>query len=73
MDYSSVRIEILNIPHLKSLGNKQCCKRYFYRFVNVLPNQSTIPVKVEKVFGMIEFMQGDPRKMWIKNRDYRLK
>ncbi len=135
MDYSSVRIEILNIPHLKSLGNKQCCKRYFYRFINVLPTQSTmnllakqlnykftfpkevykldedvdvhawvtterlndyesifilsenepdesiihmygirsLPVKVEKVFGMIESIQGDPREMWIKDRDFGLK
>lgn len=131
MDYSDLQVEVLNIPRLESLGNGKCCKKYWYRFTNVLPDQNTIdqlvkqldwkytfskdiyeeisedvnvyawlsaerlndyeavfivlidepeesvisiygiyslPIKIEKIFGIVDSVQGDSRKMWIKSR-----
>jgi hypothetical protein len=49
MDYSNCEITVLNIPQLESLGNKQCCRRYLYQFINLLPDLNELNSLVKKL------------------------
>jgi hypothetical protein len=42
MDYSDIHIEVLNIPLSESIGDGTCSIKYFYRFINVLPDCNTM-------------------------------
>jgi len=42
MDYSAIKINIQNIPHLKDFRNNKCGRTYHYCFQNRLPKQKIL-------------------------------
>jgi hypothetical protein len=57
MDYSNIQIEVLNTPLPESLGDGTCCIRYFYRFINVLPDRDTMNSLAKKLDYKFTFLK----------------
>lgn len=49
MDYSAIKINIKNIPHLKDLENNKCGRTYNYCFKNRIPKQKTLNIIANKL------------------------
>ncbi len=42
MKYDASQIRLINIPQLEQVEDGQCCRKYVYRFTNLLPEQNVI-------------------------------
>jgi hypothetical protein len=49
MDYSDIQISIKNIPRLERLADNKCCRKYLYRFADLLPIDLTMSILAKQL------------------------